>query len=240
MPRCRPRLSGCRSTLSSHRPMPLSASARPFQWGDNAAFHAPCRATISARRGSMSMPRWPPAQRLPLDRGAGELPVECAAAQGRRWRAGVQRARRRVAGEPGRRRQARGCARRRRADAGADAAARPALPVRAAQACAPRLHGAEGGRDGRVAAAAGARRAMRRSRASISSGCAPMRSRPPSNAASSTFPEVAAPIAFDRMMAERDPERLLVFCDEAADVQRPGRGARGGAPGTGASRRSRC
>ena len=34
-------------------------------------------------------------------------------------------------------------------------AARPALPVRAAQARAPRLHGAEGGRDGRLAAPAG-------------------------------------------------------------------------------------
>ena len=36
------------------------------------------------------------------------------------------------------------------------AARRPALPVLAAQARAPRLHGAEGGRDGRLAAAAGA------------------------------------------------------------------------------------
>ena len=42
------------------------------------------------------------------------------------------------------------------ADPAADRAARPALSVCAAQARAARLHGAEGGRDGRVAAAAGA------------------------------------------------------------------------------------
>jgi 16S rRNA (uracil1498-N3)-methyltransferase len=36
-----------------------------------------------------------------------------------------------------------------------------------------------------------------------------------------TLPEVAAPIAFDRMLAERDASRLLVFCDEDADVRDP-------------------
>src|SRR4051812_16516249 len=36
-----------------------------------------------------------------------------------------------------------------------------------------------------------------------------------------TLPEIAAPIAFDRVMAERDPGRTLVFCDEAADVKDP-------------------
>ena len=54
------------------------------------------------------------------------------------------------------RRQAQIVARHRGAHARADASARPALPVRPAQACAARLHGAEGGRDGRRAAAAGA------------------------------------------------------------------------------------
>ena len=34
-------------------------------------------------------------------------------------------------------------------------------------------------------------------------------------------PEVAEPIAFDRMLAAREPSRVLVFCDEAADVRDP-------------------
>jgi 16S rRNA (uracil1498-N3)-methyltransferase len=33
--------------------------------------------------------------------------------------------------------------------------------------------------------------------------------------------EVAEPVAFDRFLAHRKPERLLVFCDEAADVANP-------------------
>ncbi len=36
-----------------------------------------------------------------------------------------------------------------------------------------------------------------------------------------TIPDIAEPIAFDRMIATRDPSRLLVFCDEAADVRDP-------------------
>jgi 16S rRNA (uracil1498-N3)-methyltransferase len=36
-----------------------------------------------------------------------------------------------------------------------------------------------------------------------------------------TLPEIGAPKAFDRMIAERDPGRTLVFCDEAADVKDP-------------------
>jgi 16S rRNA (uracil1498-N3)-methyltransferase len=35
------------------------------------------------------------------------------------------------------------------------------------------------------------------------------------------LPEVAEPVAFDRMIAERDRTRLVVFCDEAADVRDP-------------------
>jgi 16S rRNA (uracil1498-N3)-methyltransferase len=35
------------------------------------------------------------------------------------------------------------------------------------------------------------------------------------------LPEIVTPLAFDRMIAERDPARLLVFCDEDADVQDP-------------------
>jgi len=36
-----------------------------------------------------------------------------------------------------------------------------------------------------------------------------------------TLPEIGAPLAFDRMIAERDPARLLVFCDEDAEVKDP-------------------
>jgi 16S rRNA (uracil1498-N3)-methyltransferase len=36
-----------------------------------------------------------------------------------------------------------------------------------------------------------------------------------------TLPEIGAPLAFDRMLAERDEARLLVFCDEDAEVKDP-------------------
>jgi 16S rRNA (uracil1498-N3)-methyltransferase len=36
-----------------------------------------------------------------------------------------------------------------------------------------------------------------------------------------TLPEIGAPLAFDRMLAERDAARLLVFCDEDAEVKDP-------------------
>jgi 16S rRNA (uracil1498-N3)-methyltransferase len=36
-----------------------------------------------------------------------------------------------------------------------------------------------------------------------------------------TLPDVAPPLAFDRVIAERDPARLLVFCDEDADLKDP-------------------
>ncbi len=36
-----------------------------------------------------------------------------------------------------------------------------------------------------------------------------------------TLPEIGAPLALDRMIAARDPSRLLVFCDEDADVKDP-------------------
>jgi 16S rRNA (uracil1498-N3)-methyltransferase len=36
-----------------------------------------------------------------------------------------------------------------------------------------------------------------------------------------TLPEIAAPLRLDRMIAERDPARLLVFCDEDAEVKDP-------------------
>jgi 16S rRNA (uracil1498-N3)-methyltransferase len=36
-----------------------------------------------------------------------------------------------------------------------------------------------------------------------------------------TLPDIHAPVPFDRMVAARDPSRLLVFCDEHADVKDP-------------------
>ena len=45
--------------------------------------------------------------------------------------------------------------------------------------------------------------------------------------------EVAEPVAFDRYLGQRDGQRLLVFCDEAADVADPLRALRAEAPGAG-------
>src|SRR5262249_31164536 len=36
-----------------------------------------------------------------------------------------------------------------------------------------------------------------------------------------TLPEIAAPVSLERMLAEREAERLLVFCDEDAEVKDP-------------------
>jgi 16S rRNA (uracil1498-N3)-methyltransferase len=36
-----------------------------------------------------------------------------------------------------------------------------------------------------------------------------------------SIPEIAEPVPFDRMIAAREPTRVLVFCDEAADVRDP-------------------
>jgi 16S rRNA (uracil1498-N3)-methyltransferase len=36
-----------------------------------------------------------------------------------------------------------------------------------------------------------------------------------------TLPDIAAPLALDRVIAERDPGRLLVFCDEDAELNDP-------------------
>jgi 16S rRNA (uracil1498-N3)-methyltransferase len=36
-----------------------------------------------------------------------------------------------------------------------------------------------------------------------------------------TLPEIAAPVSLERMLAEREPTRLLVFCDEDAEVRDP-------------------
>jgi len=36
-----------------------------------------------------------------------------------------------------------------------------------------------------------------------------------------TLPDIRAPLSLERMIAELEPERLLVFCDETADVTDP-------------------
>jgi 16S rRNA (uracil1498-N3)-methyltransferase len=36
-----------------------------------------------------------------------------------------------------------------------------------------------------------------------------------------TLPEIAPPLSFERMIAEREPNRILVFCDEDAPVKDP-------------------
>jgi 16S rRNA (uracil1498-N3)-methyltransferase len=36
-----------------------------------------------------------------------------------------------------------------------------------------------------------------------------------------TLPDIAAPIPFERMLKECDPARLLVFCDEDAELKDP-------------------
>ncbi len=36
-----------------------------------------------------------------------------------------------------------------------------------------------------------------------------------------SLPDIAPPLAFDRVIAERDPARLLVFCDEDAELEDP-------------------
>src|SRR3984893_8604747 len=36
-----------------------------------------------------------------------------------------------------------------------------------------------------------------------------------------TLPDIAAPLPLDRVIAERDPARLLVFCDEDAELKDP-------------------
>jgi 16S rRNA (uracil1498-N3)-methyltransferase len=45
--------------------------------------------------------------------------------------------------------------------------------------------------------------------------------------------EVAEPVALDRYLGQRDPNRLLVFCDEAAEVADPLQALRGQAAGPG-------
>jgi 16S rRNA (uracil1498-N3)-methyltransferase len=36
-----------------------------------------------------------------------------------------------------------------------------------------------------------------------------------------TLPDIGAPLTFERMLADRDPSRLFVFCDEDSEVKDP-------------------
>ena len=56
-----------------------------------------------------------------------------------------------------------------------------------------------------------------------------------------TLPDIGTPLPFERMIVERDPARLLVFCDEEAEVKDPVAALSGGARQVLATRsRSRC
>ncbi len=116
----------------------------------------PCPAMISAVPGFTSMRRSKPAAPVALERAQAHYLTTCCGLKTGDRRAGLQ--------WPGRRveRDLRGGGKRarlaayRRQDPATDRGRRPALSVRAAESGAARLHGAEGGGDGRVAAAAGA------------------------------------------------------------------------------------
>src|SRR5579859_4314870 len=98
--------------------------------------------------------------------------------------------------------------------------ARSRLCLRAAEARAARLHGAEGRRDGCVLTAAGAdplhaglKGQWRADARQCHRGCRAVRH--------SESCLVADPVPLERFLDGRDPQRLLVFCDEAADVADP-------------------
>ena len=152
--------------------------------------------------------RWPRAGELPRQRPAPS----------RRRRAGVQRPRRRMARPPRGRGQKRANLAVEERTRGADAGRRPALPVRAAQACAARLHGAEGGRDGRVAPAAGYH-PPHPGGAGQSRAHAGERDR---GGRAMRHPQLAGDRRTGGIRAVRrrlEADRLLVFCDEDADVE---------------------
>ena len=110
--------------------------------------------------------------------------------------------------------------RRRRQNPRPDRAGRPALSVRAAQIGAAGLHGAEGGRDGRLAAAPVLTRHGQVARVNLE--------RMRANAIEAaeqcgilSLPEIAEPADLTRLLADRDPARTIVFCDEDAEVANP-------------------
>ena len=154
-----------------------------------------------------------------------QLPPQRAAAGARRAGAGVQRPRRRIRGDDRRGDAQVGDADDRRAHAAAGIPARRRLSVRAAETRAARLHGAEGGRDGRAPAAAGHHpphpgepgqsRPPRRQRAR---GGGAMRRHLVGGSVDRSAPGRAS-------LAAWPAERLLVFCDEDAPLADPVDGA---------------
>ena len=126
-----------------------------------------------------------------LDRDAGELSHQRHAAQGRATPCCCSTAPRASGARVWSARPKPAGARRAGADAAAALATRPPLHVRAAQARPARLHGAEGGGDGRIAAAAGDDPAYQVDRVNITA-CGRTRSRRRSNAASCRCPKSAS------------------------------------------------
>ena len=112
-------------------------------------------------------------------------------------------------------------------DPAAGPPARPRLCLCAAETCPARLHGAEGGRDGRsslqpvltrftqVSRVNGER--MRANVIEAAEQCGIL-----------SLAAVAEPVPLDRYLGQREAQRLLVFCDEAADVADPAAGAAAG------------
>ena len=159
-----------------------------------------------------------------LDRDQAQLPAQRAAAQARRrvllfnGRDGEWQAQPRRRGQEGADRRGSASATREQPRAG-----RPAFSVRAAQACPARLSGAEGGGDGRLAPAAGDHPAHPGGAGQSRAHARQCRSRPPSSAASWRAGGGRAGGLRPRCCRRRDAGRLLVFCDEDAEVQDPSR-----------------
>src|SRR5439155_14980324 len=136
---------------------------------------------------------------------------------GRRPGAGLQRARRRMAGDDRGGRTAQPHPDRRRAHPGTDRGLRPAFSVR------PLKHARLDYMMQKAVEMGAARLApvitrhtqvarvnldrMRANAIEAAEQCGIL-----------TLPEIATPVAFDRLIAERDPTRLLVFCDEESEV----------------------
>ena len=108
----------------------------------------------------------------------------------------------------------------RRADAAAGSPARHRLCLCAAETRPARLHGAEGGRDGGLGLQPVLTRHTQVSRVNVER----MRANVIEAAEQCgilSLAEVAEPVALDRFLEKRETSRLLVFCDEAADIGNP-------------------
>ena len=72
---------------------------------------------------------------------------------------------------------------------------------------------------------------------STASGCAPMSIEAAEQCGILSIAEVAEPVPLDRYLGQREAQRLLVFCDEAADCRRSAAGAARRASGSRRDRR---